>query len=125
MATSVHRDYMMPIQQEPESWNMAVPQPQSLEKKDNRHKSSQTRIPTFGSLLGVLHELDLVTQWRLLVGIGLSSCCFAEPLSACQVACRSEWLNRLGMLRLTSTFSLRHCCSCVQRTANIRVPHPS
>ena len=30
------------LQQKPESWNMTVPQPQSLEKKEHRHKSSNS-----------------------------------------------------------------------------------
>ena len=35
------------IQLKPESWNLTVPQPQSLEKKENQHESSQAHIPTF------------------------------------------------------------------------------
>ena len=39
------------IQSEPESWSRTVLQPQSLETKDNQHKSSQIHFPTFWSLL--------------------------------------------------------------------------
>ena len=37
----------IPLQYRPESWNMTVPQPQSLEKKENQPKSSEAHIPTF------------------------------------------------------------------------------
>ena len=35
------------LQKKRESWNMTVLQPQSLEKKENQHKSSQAHIPIF------------------------------------------------------------------------------
>ena len=39
------------IQEKPESWNMTVLQPQSLEKKERQLKSSQAHIQTFWNLL--------------------------------------------------------------------------
>ena len=37
-----------------ESWNMAVPKPQNIEKKENQHTSSQAHIPVFG-IYGIWH----------------------------------------------------------------------
>ena len=38
------------LQWKPDSWNVAVPQPPKLEKKENQHKLSQAHVPTFWSL---------------------------------------------------------------------------
>ena len=39
------------LQKKTENWNVTIPQPQGLEKKDSQPKSSQANIPTFCSLL--------------------------------------------------------------------------
>ena len=38
------------LHQKPESWKVTVLQPQSLEKKDDHHKSSKAHIPGLWSL---------------------------------------------------------------------------
>ena len=50
------------MQLKPESWNMTVPQPQSLEKKVNQHKLSQAHIP----IVGVYCKL-FAKSWMLAV----------------------------------------------------------
>ena len=42
----------------PESWKMAVHRPQSLQQKENQHKSSQAPLPSLWSLLYICRDLQ-------------------------------------------------------------------
>ena len=55
------------VQQKPESLNMTVLQPQSLEKKENQHKSH--RVPIFWSLLYLC--TSLILQVAFVIGVNV------------------------------------------------------
>ena len=51
----------------PESWNTTFVQPQSLEKKENHHKSSQAHIPTFweSTVFKSLEQINIPSKSEL------------------------------------------------------------